>query len=275
VRACRPLLACLLAAGLALTGCVSALKTPPDLLDLAGGGRPPSPADVDRLLERARAAFHERTLPAARRAADDFLDAAAADPTRIEGLMGAVEVKAWLIDHDDAAEARRRDAVTAVQAAQWCLRIAPDDARCVYWLGAALGLQARERRSTGLDALPRIEEAFLSAAARVPEYLEGGADRALALFYVRAPGWPRGPGDPDLGLEHARKAVGIAREFVPNQLALAESLRAVEDRAASREAYRRALQMAQAAKTEGKPEADDWVCRALKGFGKTCPGPDR
>jgi tetratricopeptide (TPR) repeat protein len=272
VRAGRPLAGFLPVVILLLAGCAAALKTPPDLLELAGGGRPASPADVDRLLDRAWTAFAKRTVPAARRAAQDFLEAAAADPRRTEGLMGAVEVKAWLVDHEEEAELRKRDAVSAVQAAQWCGRIDPEDARCTYWLGAAMGIQARERRSTGLDALPRIEEAFQSAAERLADYKEGAPHRALALFYVRAPGWPKGPGDPDLGLEHARKAVEISPDYAPNQLALAESLRAVQDRKASRQAYRRALEMARAAAAAGAADAADWECSALKGLGKSCPG---
>ena len=58
--------------------------------------------------------------------------------------------------------------------------------------------------------------------------------RALALFYLRAPGWPKGPGDADLGLEHAREAVRLRPEHPPNLLAPGEALDAVGERAESR-----------------------------------------
>ena len=39
---------------------------------------------------------------------------------------------------------------------------------------------------------------FHSAAEGDPTIEDGGPDRALALTYLRAPGWPTGPGAPDL-----------------------------------------------------------------------------
>src|SRR5206468_9879056 len=105
--------------------------------------------------------------------------------------------------------ARLRAATRAVQAAQWCERVSAEKPECQYWLGAALGVQAREKPSTGLSALPMIVEAFKRAAVADPALEDGGPERALALLYARAPGWPTGPGDPDLGLEHARKAVEV------------------------------------------------------------------
>src|SRR5262249_38588973 len=74
-----------------------------------------------------------------------------------------------------------------------------------------------------LSALPEIEAAFKRAASRAPDLEGAGADRALALLYLRAPGWPAGPGDPDLGLEHAKKAVAARADLPPHQLALAEA----------------------------------------------------
>jgi hypothetical protein len=97
---------------------------------------------------------------------------------------------------------------------------------------------------------------------------EAGPDRALALLYARAPGWPTGPGDPDLSLEHARKAVAIRPEFPPNQLALAEALAATDDREASRRTYELALKMAREFAGRGDKDAPEWIEEgetALKG----------
>jgi len=199
-----------------------------------------------------------------REAAQLFLDAARADATRVEALVGAARAQIWLVDHETEPIARREAATSAVHAAQWCGRIDPENPACSYWLGAALGVQARERRSTGLDALPLIEEAFKKAAVEAPTLEEGGPDRALALLYLRAPGWPTGPGDPDLGLMHARKAVQLSPAFPPNQLALAEALKATGDAEESARTYQRALDLARSRAEARDPDASEWIEEAEK-----------
>lgn len=207
-------------------GCAASLRTPPDVLELAGLEKAPPRARADDLLARADARWRSGGTDAVRESARLYLHAAAADPDRTEAWIGAVRARSRLVEEEATKDARRDLAVEAVQCAQWCGRRSPEDPRCVYWLGAALGLQARERKSTGLDALPRIEAAFLDAAERIPDYEHGAPARALALLYLRAPGWPRGPGDPDKGLVWARKAVEIDPDWPENRATLEEALAA-------------------------------------------------
>lgn len=245
---------------LMLTVCAPALVEPPAILELAGGPPGATAEEVDGLLAEAEAQFRRRTLDAAARAARTWWRAAAADQERIEGLIGAARAELWITQHAPEAADRRQAAATAVHAAQWCRRIAPPDPACDYWLGAALGLQARERRSTGLSALPEIEAAFKKAAAAAPELEQGGPDRALAQFYLQAPGWPSGPGDPELGLVHARRAVDLRPDFPPNLIFLGDALAANGDKAESEAAYRRALELAEALLEAGdQPDAPEWV----------------
>lgn len=252
----------LLFAVLAVAGCTPALRQPSPIHEMAKQRRTRSPEEVAGLLARAEALFSRRDLQGAREAAEVFLDAAAADTTRTEGLTGAARAGVWLTEHDPDPSSRERAATEAVQAAQWCERIAPASAVCAYWLGAALGVQARERPLRATSALPRIREAFGRAAAGEPTQEEAGPDRALALFYLRAPGWPSGPGDPGLGLEHARKAVVLSPEYPPNLLALAEALQAAGDPAAARQALGTALQIARRAAASRDPDAQDWIREA-------------
>jgi tetratricopeptide (TPR) repeat protein len=258
-----------LSAGLlcgSISGCAAALKEAPPLSDLAGGGAARSPREVDSLLSMGRLLFARRTLATARQAARAFLQAAAADPARSEGTIEAARVQVWLADHELDAAGRQDAATLAVQAAQWCGRIAPALPACDYWLGAGLGVQARERPATGLSALPRITQAFKNAAAGDPSLDHSGPDRALALLYVRAPGWPAGPGDPDLGLEHARKAVDREPDYPPNLLALAEALAATGDGGGSRETYRRGLELARTLAATDL-DASEWIEEAGKALG--------
>jgi tetratricopeptide (TPR) repeat protein len=240
-----------------LAGCVQALKEPPPLFELAGGAPAATPEAVDDLLAEAEKLFFSRNPEAVARAAHSFWRAAAADPLRIEGLIGAARAELWISQHAAGGEARQSAAATGVHAAQWCRRLAPADPACDYWLGAALGLQARERAATGLSALPEIEAAFKKAAAAAPELEEAGPDRALAQFYLQAPGWPTGPGDPELGLEHARRAVAIRPDFPPNLSALGDALAANGQQAESEKTYRLALDRARTMSEH--PDAAEWI----------------
>jgi tetratricopeptide (TPR) repeat protein len=245
--------------------CVHALKEPPPLSQLGGPQtRSTAPAEVDPLLHQGELLFAQRSLDSVRQAADKYLQAAQADPTRVEGLVGTVQARIWLVDHLPDTQERRAESVLAVQAAQWCLRVASSSAACHYWLGAALGIQARERAATALDALPRIEELFRQAAEIDPLLDEAGPHRALALLYARAPGWPAGPGDPDRALVEAKEAASLRPDYPPNQLALAEAFSKTGARDPARQAYTRALELAKSGPSASDPDAAEWIEEAAK-----------
>ncbi len=281
-----PLLVAILGAtslGGAALGCAAALKEARPLPAIAAGtpaavdaGAPPlDAAALDELVARAGALYQARGLDEVgrarvREAADLALRAAAADPDRTDAIILSVRSRIWLADHEAASAGREAAATAAVEIAQLCGRAGPEPApaasplpaACVFWLGAALGVQARERPSTGLSALPMIEAAFKDAAAREPLLDDAGPDRALALLYLRAPGWPTGPGDPDLGLEHARRAVSLKPDYPPNLLALAEALAATGDPSGSSAQHALALELARAAGAGGEPDAAEWILEA-------------
>jgi len=267
----------LLLFGMATAGCVSALKEPRPIPEIAGGAPPPAdggaPTDFGALVAQANSLFAERAPDAAgvekvRLAAQTWLRAAAAPGAGVESLVAAARAEVWLTDHETDPRRREAAAIAAVEAAQWCGRTAPADPACDYWLGAALGVQARERPATGLSALPQIEAAFRRARDARPELDEAGPDRALALLYLRAPGWPTGPGDPDLGLKHARQAVALRPDYPPNLLALGEGLVKTGDGAGGRDAFRRALTLARDRAAAGDRDAPEWAEEARRSLAR-------
>jgi tetratricopeptide (TPR) repeat protein len=255
-------LSTLTAGALAGAACAHALKTPPSIAELAGPLPPGAPGDPAALVSEAQDRFARRDVEDAHRAATLALRAAAGtNPTDGAALLLAIRIQVWLAEHETTSETRAAAATRAVQAAQWC-DAAASPAPCAYWKAAALGQQARERPSTGLSALPLIEQGFKDAAAADATLDEAGPDRALALLYLRAPGWPTGPGDPAKGLEHARRATSLREAYPPNRLALAEALAKTGEADAARLEDERALKLARDAQATGDPDAADWIREA-------------
>jgi hypothetical protein len=190
-------------------------------------------------------------------AAAEGPDAAAADAAEVHALARRLEVE---------PDASRRDAISqqAVAAGQRCERAALGTPACEYALAIALGLQARERPTTAHQGLPQMAARLRRAAAADPRLDRAGPDRVLALLLLRAPGWPLGPGDPEEGLAAARRAVALYPDHAPNQLALAEALRASGDDAGAQAAARRALALAEASAVAGDADAAAWRSDARK-----------
>jgi hypothetical protein len=250
------------ATALLSAACTSALKEP---APLPREGFSAPAASVDDTLSSAEASFALRPdHDAVERAREGFLAAARADESRVEGLLGAMRASAWLIEHEADAARRGQLAGEAVELGQWCTRRAPAEVECGYRLALAIGQQARERPATALDGLKVMVDLLESAAAARPGLDDGGPDRVLALVLLRAPGWPAGPGDPEIGLERARLAAGRSPDYPPNQLVLGEALRANRRPDEARAAYRFARTVAAQRAAGGDPDAAEWGDEAAK-----------
>jgi tetratricopeptide (TPR) repeat protein len=240
----------------ALVACAPAMR---ELPPPAPAAPPAARASADELLRDAEAAWRRRAEPdEARRAQELYLEAAAADPSRVDGLLGAMRAAGFRVERERDGDARAKLAVEEVRLGQECRRRAPEDPACAYRLAIALGQQARERTSTAQDALKRMVDLLRAAAAADPRLDRAGPHRVLALVLLRAPGWPLGPGDPEAALGEARAAAGLFPDDAENQLALGEAL-ARNDRAdEARAAYERAAALAERAAAAGEPEAARW-----------------
>lgn len=260
-----------LAATLAL-GCSPALREPPSVASLATKPVPATPTDPASLLREADLRWTKRPdIDAVKEAEGLYLRAAQADEHDVLGLIGATRTKAWLADHERDGKLRSELAVSAVQTAQWCERRAPALPACAYWLGVAVGLQAREVRVTADAGLKTMVPALKRAIDGDPLYDEAGPHRVLALVLVRAPSWPLGPGDVEAGLEEARQAVALRPEYPPNVLALAEALAANKKRDQARESYMKGKALAAASREASDPDAPFWIVEADKALASLKP----
>jgi hypothetical protein len=213
-------------------------------------------------LEAAEAAFARRPDAAeVRRAVTGFQSVARSDPAGLEGPEGVIRSVAWLLEHG-VREDRESLVATMLAAGELCQARAPRSGRCDYWQAVARGLGAREHPATGLTELQPILELLRRAQAAAPALEEGGPSRALALLLLRAPGWPVGPGDPELAVAEARKGVALAPTHPQNHLVLAEALAATGDDAGARAARVEALRVAGRRAGAGDPDGAGWMAEA-------------
>jgi tetratricopeptide (TPR) repeat protein len=256
----RTLLAC---AAIVVTACAHALHEPPPISEMAPapGGR--GAAD---LLREADATWRRRGEPGQAAVAQDlYLQAAVADERGVAALLGAMRAMTFRIEREREAPVRATLAQQQVELGQWCERRAPSDPACDYRLALALGQQARERPSTGRDAVEKMVKLLRRAIAGDPALDSGGPHRALALVLLRAPSWPLGPGDPEAALQEARAAVQLFPDVAGNQLAMAEALERNEQPEPARAAYDRAVVLAAASVEAGDPDADRALAEARAG----------
>jgi hypothetical protein len=262
------------AAALALAGCAPALRDPPavdrvgtEILDTSEA--PATPAEVDALVAEGDRGFARRPDPDAVRAAQRaYLRAARVEDGRGEALVGLARVSVWRIEHEPDERERQALVPVALQAAQWCGRRLPGDARCDYWLAVALGVQAREMPSTAHDGVAKMVEALRRAIARDPRLEDAAPHRVLALVLLRAPRWPVGPGDPAEGMREAERAAALVPDHPPNQIALGEALRRTGRPVESRSAYTRARDLARALAAAGEPDAPEWEEEAAQALAR-------
>jgi len=248
-----------------VVGCTSALKEPPPVAEIGAPGGQGTAVGSSRgdALERAEAEFGR--LPdanAVARAQRLFLEAARGDDTPIEAFLGALKSTAWLIEHTDDGPRREDLAIQGVQIGQWCRRLYPEQAECTYRLALAVGQQARERPSTATDGLDVMVELLHQVIEGAPDLDFAGGQRVLALVLIRAPGWPTGPGDPEYGLEFAAAAVEAFPEYPPNQLVMGETLLENGRTDEARTRIEHGIELARASRTDGHPEAADWIAQA-------------
>jgi hypothetical protein len=187
----------------------------------------------------------------------------------VEELAAAVAEDARRSDLTTDSAVRAQLAADAAGRAQACLDHAPQEAACLYSQAIALGLEAQAHPLHASETLKTMLDVLGRAEAADPEYDEAGPARVRALVLIRAPGWPLGPGDADLGLAAARRAVSLRPEYPPNVLALADALGKTGDTRGAKETYLRAQILIQALPPSS--DRDAWLRQADQALGRAPP----
>jgi hypothetical protein len=237
----------LAAAALLAAGCAGVPRPAAGLLevaDLEGSPAEAGPEAAKRLLREGDAAWERRDEPVGPgRARLAYWRAAAADPTLYDAYWKAA--RASIPVGEGAVDGRARSTAfeRGARTAQLAIDLDPARAEAHYYYALNLGLLARERPTTGIESIKTMIPHLEQALAEDPGFDQAGAQRTLALVYLRAPGWPTSVGDEEAGLEHARLAVAAAPGYPMNQVVLAEALIAngLDDEA--REAIARAREL--------------------------------
>lgn len=111
-----------------------------------------------------------------------------------------------------------------IRACRRGIELAPTNAPSHYYLALNLGQVARIRRLSALKLVREMETELL-ATTRLDEHLDhAGADRALALLYRDAPGWPVSVGNHQLARRHFQRSIAIEPDYPGNRMAWAEFL---------------------------------------------------
>lgn len=109
------------------------------------------------------------------------------------------------------------------------IELEPDRVEGHYYLAALHGFNAQAQRGGDVKPLVQLLISEGELAVKADEKFDsGGPYRLLGTMYARAPAPPVAVGDPEKAVAHLQKAVGIAADYPPNQIFLAEALIADE-----------------------------------------------
>jgi hypothetical protein len=127
------------------------------------------------------------TLASATQAADIWAARAAAGKD-FESAWKLARASYWLGTHGPPSQ-RRAALERGVRAGEQAAAIAPARPEGHFWAAANMGALAESFGFTqGLKYRGRIRDALLKVRAIDPAWLQGSADRALGVWYMRVPG---------------------------------------------------------------------------------------
>ncbi len=166
-----------------------------------------------------------RTLVRVTHAARQLEEAARTLRDDYNAQWQAARALAFLAEHEDRPEFRKRAAERGIVLARHGRELQPDRVECLYWYAINVGLLADVDRSYGLDAVGEMETALKRAGEIDERYDFAGPLRVLGILRLRTPAPPVGIGSPRKALRLLSRATELFPDYPENFLYLAEALR--------------------------------------------------
>jgi tetratricopeptide (TPR) repeat protein len=183
---------------------------------------PDPPSREARAGEAERLYAQRADLANARRAADIWSAALAADDRDFDAAWKLARAEYWLGGHGPDTE-RRKDLERGIDAGRKAVRSQPDRPEGHFWIAANMGALAESfGLRQGLRYRKPIKEELETALRLDPAFMEGSADRALGRWYFKVPGLFGG--DRKLSEAHLRKSLTYSPASTASHFFLAELL---------------------------------------------------
>jgi tetratricopeptide (TPR) repeat protein len=146
------------------------------------------PSREARFGEAERSYADRANLASARRAADIWAAALAADPRDFEAAWKLARADYWLGGHAPEHE-RRAFLENGIEAGRKAATAQPNRAEGHFWIAANMGTLAESYGlRQGLKYRKPVKQELETALRLDPAFQQGSADRALGRWYFRVPG---------------------------------------------------------------------------------------
>jgi tetratricopeptide (TPR) repeat protein len=193
------------------------------LFYISGLAAQPDPTSRDARFAEADRLYADRTnVGSARRAADIWAGALAANARDFDAAWRLARVDYWLGGH--APESERRSCLEqGIDAGRKAVAAQPNRAEGHFWIAANMGTLAESfGLRQGLKYRKPVRDELETVLRIDPAFFQGSADRALGRWYYKVPGLFGG--NHKLAEEHLRKSLTYNPNSTASHFFLAELL---------------------------------------------------
>ncbi|MEK7865800.1 MAG: hypothetical protein AAB434_03900 [Planctomycetota bacterium] len=138
-------------------------------------------------------------------------------PDDYEACWKGARAAAWIAGRARGDEERKRFAMEGIQLGNSAVEAKADGAEGRYCRALAMGELADVDHSYGVDAVKKMEEDCLAAAAADERFDHAAGHRFVGILYVECPGPPTSIGSLRKAKQHLDQALNLAPDWPPNR----------------------------------------------------------